>query len=105
MIYVCLSLNSRLLHNEIYVGLKFNQWEKEDEQTRALAKSHAYVSTKTLSSVSTSFTCVFVVEVLLKVIAFTLRGYWQSRRNRYDLFVSVMGVAWIAVWNMFQAVQ
>jgi hypothetical protein len=45
--------------------------------------------------VSTGLTLVFVVEVLMKIIAFTPHGYWQSRRNRYDLFVTVMGVLWI----------
>lgn len=38
---------------------------------------------------------MFVVEVVMKLIAFTPRGYWQSRRNRYDLFVTVLGVVWI----------
>lgn len=31
----------------------------------------------------------------MKIIAFTPRGYWQSRRNRYDLLVTVGGVIWI----------
>lgn len=31
----------------------------------------------------------------MKFIAFTPRGYWQSRRNRYDLLVTVAGVVWI----------
>lgn len=31
----------------------------------------------------------------MKIIAFTPRGYWQSRRNRYDLLVTVSGVVWI----------
>lgn len=40
---------------------------------------------------------VFVVEVIMKNIAFTPRGYWQSRRNRYDLLVTVVGVIWIII--------
>lgn len=40
-------------------------------------------------------TFVFVIEVVMKFIAFTPRGYWQSRRNRYDLLVTVAGVVWI----------
>jgi hypothetical protein len=40
---------------------------------------------------------VFVVEVVMKNIAFTPRGYWQSRRNRYDLLVTVLGVVWIFI--------
>jgi len=47
--------------------------------------------------VSTGLTLIFVVEVLMKIIAFTPHGYWQSRRNRYDLFVTVMGVLWIVL--------
>lgn len=31
----------------------------------------------------------------MKMVAFTPRGYWQSRRNRYDLFVTVLGVLWL----------
>ncbi|XP_037822803.1 LOW QUALITY PROTEIN: sodium leak channel non-selective protein-like [Lucilia sericata] len=44
---------------------------------------------------SAILTFVFVVEVVMKIIAFTPRGYWQSRRNRYDLLVTVSGVVWI----------
>jgi len=33
----------------------------------------------------------------MKNIAFTPRGYWQSRRNRYDLLVTVVGVIWIII--------
>lgn len=29
------------------------------------------------------------------MIAFTLRGFWQSRRNRVDLAITVLGVLWI----------
>lgn len=64
------------------------QWEKEG------------VTTLRLSIISTMLTLIFLVEVLMKVIAFTLRGYWQSRRNRYDLFVSLMGVAWVSFWHL-----
>lgn len=39
-------------------------------------------------------TLIFLVEVIMKNIAFTPRGYLQSRRNRYDLFVTVVGVIW-----------
>jgi hypothetical protein len=37
---------------------------------------------------------VFVAEVSMKMIAFTPHGYWQSRRNRYDTLVTVMGLVW-----------
>lgn len=53
--------------------------------------------TDILALVSTACTLVFVVEVMMKFIAFTPRGYWQSRRNRYDLLVTVYGVVWIFI--------
>ncbi|XP_063698698.1 sodium leak channel NALCN isoform X3 [Culicoides brevitarsis] len=53
------------------------------------------VHTERLVLTSECLTTVFVVEVVMKNIAFTPRGYWQSRRNRYDLLVTVGGVVWI----------
>lgn len=26
-----------------------------------------------------------------------IRGYWQSRRNRYDLTVTILGVVWVTM--------
>jgi len=37
----------------------------------------------------------------MKMIAFTARGYWQSRRNRYDLLVTVLGMIWIITHFVF----
>lgn len=37
----------------------------------------------------------------MKMIAFTPRGYWQSRRNRYDLVVTVIGCIWVLVHFVF----
>lgn len=34
-------------------------------------------------------------QILLKMIAFTVRGFWQSRRNRIDLLITVLGLFWI----------
>lgn len=48
-----------------------------------------------LGTVSCLLTTGFVIEVIIKSIAFTPRGYWQSRRNRYDLLVTLMGVIFI----------
>ncbi|XP_028898265.2 sodium leak channel NALCN isoform X4 [Zeugodacus cucurbitae] len=53
------------------------------------------VHTERLVVVSAVLNFVFVIEVVMKNIAFTPRGYWQSRRNRYDLLVTVAGVVWI----------
>ncbi|XP_055338737.1 sodium leak channel NALCN-like isoform X1 [Paramacrobiotus metropolitanus] len=48
-----------------------------------------------LTTISVVFNWVFVCEVVMKMIAFSPHGYWQSRRNRYDLLVTVLGVVWI----------
>lgn len=76
------NLRFSLLFSFISLVLK---WRIEEEHTEALA------------TVSTILTLVFLVEVIMKNIAFTPRGYWQSRRNRYDLLVTVVGVIWIII--------
>jgi len=50
--------------------------------------------TSLLATISSSMSFVFVLEVSMKMIAFTPHGYWQSRRNRYDTLVTVMGLVW-----------
>uniref|UniRef100_A0AAY5LCY8 Sodium leak channel NALCN n=1 Tax=Esox lucius TaxID=8010 RepID=A0AAY5LCY8_ESOLU len=35
--------------------------------------------------------------VTMKFIAMSPAGYWQSRRNRYDLLVTILGVIWIVL--------
>nr|XP_050847837.1 sodium leak channel NALCN isoform X2 [Vespula vulgaris] len=66
-------------------SLLYVSWRIEEKHTEALA------------TVSTILTLIFLIEVVMKNIAFTPRGYWQSRRNRYDLLVTVVGVIWIIV--------
>ncbi|KAL5286139.1 hypothetical protein ACFFRR_007673 [Megaselia abdita] len=58
-------------------------WKKDDSSTEWVVRF------------SIVFTFVFVFEVVMKNIAFTPRGYWQSRRNRYDLLVTLLGCVWI----------
>ncbi|GFS85124.1 sodium leak channel non-selective protein [Nephila pilipes] len=53
-----------------------------------------------LATCSAAFTLLFTIEVIMKAIAFTPRGYWQSRRNRYDLLVTVVGVIWVVTHFM-----
>ncbi|KAK3859162.1 hypothetical protein Pcinc_034699, partial [Petrolisthes cinctipes] len=67
-------------------------WNKEHEP-----------ATRTLAVVSSLLNLVFVAEVVMKLIGFTPRGYWQSRRNRYDLFVTVLGVVWIILHYTLQS--
>ncbi|CAD6198464.1 unnamed protein product [Caenorhabditis auriculariae] len=38
---------------------------------------------------------VFAAEIILKIIAYTFSGFWQSRRNRIDLLITIFGVVWI----------
>ncbi|XP_022255222.1 sodium leak channel non-selective protein-like [Limulus polyphemus] len=63
-------------------------WKKDESHTIPLA------------TVSAAFTVLFAIEVIMKSIAFTPRGYWQSRRNRYDLFVTCLGVVWVIMHFM-----
>ncbi|KAA3682360.1 sodium leak channel non-selective protein [Paragonimus westermani] len=41
------------------------------------------------------FTLFFCLECLLKIIALSFKGYWQSRRNRFDMLVALLGCTWI----------
>uniref|UniRef100_A0A914H0J3 Ion transport domain-containing protein n=1 Tax=Globodera rostochiensis TaxID=31243 RepID=A0A914H0J3_GLORO len=63
-------------------------WSVDEEEER-----------RTLLLTFTSFSaiciCLFAVEILLKSIAFTPRGYWQSRRNRVDLLITALGLCWV----------
>lgn len=61
----------------------FFQWNEDKRPTDILV------------IISSALNCVFVSEVVMKLIAFTPRGYWQSRRNRYDLMVTTLGVVWV----------
>ncbi|KAI4457600.1 sodium leak channel non-selective protein [Holotrichia oblita] len=70
--------------------LSVTKWNKDESHTEILARVGIFC------------TLVFVVEVVMKNIAFTPHGYLQSRRNRYDLFVTVLGVVWIFIHIMFK---
>jgi sodium leak channel non-selective protein len=47
--------------------------------------------------ISSLFTFLFLIEALMKCIALGCLGYWQSRRNRFDLLVTVLGIAWTII--------
>jgi hypothetical protein len=63
-------------------------WNIEEEQLRS---SHLLLAT----SLSAVCNILFGVEIVLKMIAFTFKGFWQSRRNRIDLLITVLGIVWI----------
>ena len=67
-----------------------------------------------MTGASACITCMFAVEVYLyvkklvplillkllkifiKIMAFTTNGFWQSRRNRVDTVITVVGLLWCA---------
>ncbi|CAD5216869.1 unnamed protein product [Bursaphelenchus okinawaensis] len=67
----------------------FVPWNPEEEKIRP---THLWFSTV----ISAMCNVLFTVEVLLKTIAFTVRGFWQSKRNRIDLLITILGCSWIA---------
>jgi len=42
---------------------------------------------------------------VLKMAALGPAGYWQSRRNRFDMFVTILGVIWIFLHFALKAVN
>ncbi|XP_021355108.1 sodium leak channel non-selective protein-like isoform X2 [Mizuhopecten yessoensis] len=52
-------------------------------------------TTYALATVCAIFTMMFFCEVVMKMIALSPRGYWTSRRNRFDMFVTFLGLIWI----------
>uniref|UniRef100_A0A914MP61 Ion transport domain-containing protein n=1 Tax=Meloidogyne incognita TaxID=6306 RepID=A0A914MP61_MELIC len=63
-------------------------WSVEEEEQR-----------RTLLLIFTSFAGIcsflFTIEILLKSIAFTPHGFWQSRRNRVDLLITCVSIFWL----------
>lgn len=50
-----------------------------------------------LTAVSALINILFAVEILLKMLAFTVPGFWQSRRNRIDLLITTLGGLWVVL--------
>ncbi|VDO07851.1 unnamed protein product [Rodentolepis nana] len=48
-------------------------------------------------SLAMLFTLFFCVECVMKIIALTFNGYWQSKRNRFDMFITILGVVWVVL--------
>ncbi|KHN81661.1 Sodium leak channel non-selective protein, partial [Toxocara canis] len=49
------------------------------------------------TALSAIINILFAVECLLKMIAFTVTGFWQSRRNRIDLLITALGLFWVVL--------
>lgn len=45
-----------------------------------------------LEDINLGFTIIFILEAVLKIIAFNPKGFWISGWNRFDLFVVVSSV-------------
>ena len=68
------------------VTLAVAQWTTDDVTLR-----------NGLTSTAAACSLLFVVDMVLKVVAFAPRGYWQSRRNRFDLLLTSLGVLWVTL--------
>ncbi len=66
-------------------ALLYKPWKAKEQITQIAAL------------VSSSFTFLFLVEAAMKCIALGFVGYWQSRRNRFDLLVTILGIGWIVL--------
>ena len=45
-------------------------------------------------------TVLFAMEIVFKMLAFTICGFWQSRRNRIDLLITVIGLIWCVIHSL-----
>ncbi|KAI0978501.1 hypothetical protein GJ496_008670, partial [Pomphorhynchus laevis] len=54
-----------------------------------------FAPTNVLSAIASLFTIIFLVEVVIRCLAFTVAGYWHSRRNRFEFTVSLLAVIWM----------
>ncbi|CAI4226086.1 unnamed protein product [Auanema sp. JU1783] len=70
-------------------------WNVEEEQ-RSARLLFALTVLSAICSIG------FLIEILLKMVAFTIRGFWQSRRNRVDTVITVLGCVWIVFHFLFQ---
>ncbi|XP_060129352.1 LOW QUALITY PROTEIN: sodium leak channel NALCN [Zootoca vivipara] len=78
---LCSFNNLEILYKALFLLLC--KWDDQDPVTGPLA------------AMSVVFTFIFVLEVTMKIIAMSPAGFWQSRRNRYDLLVTSLGVIWV----------
>nr|AXS78260.1 Sodium leak channel non-selective protein [Anisakis simplex] len=63
-------------------------WNVEEEE-------NSYKTLLFLTGLSALANILFTVEILLKMIAFTVSGFWESRRNRIDMLITILGLFWI----------
>lgn len=78
--------------NSFTLVIPWNVSEEQDRKTFLLC----------LTVISAICNILFTLECLLKMIAFTLSGFWQSRRNRIDFIITILGINWIVFHFLFQ---
>uniref|UniRef100_A0A0N5A4C0 Sodium leak channel non-selective protein n=1 Tax=Parastrongyloides trichosuri TaxID=131310 RepID=A0A0N5A4C0_PARTI len=85
---------SKTFNNFFFYMVIFNSatllvpWSVEEE--KELSKFLYFVTF--LSAIAN---VAFAIEVILKIIAYTINGFWQSRRNKIDLLITALGIIWI----------
>ena len=70
-------------------GLLCVNWQEE-------LKTRGYIA-----QLCSTLTSMFVIEICMKMIAYTPQGYFHSHRNKMDLVVTVLGVIWIILYQSF----
>ena len=88
-----------VLVNSFLLSVKWEQEEENEEKEKEAEEgsTNTNMIRNGLSNASSALTICFLIEVIMKLIAFTPAGFWQSYRNRIDLFVTIMGVVWIVL--------
>uniref|UniRef100_A0A915HXP5 Ion transport domain-containing protein n=1 Tax=Romanomermis culicivorax TaxID=13658 RepID=A0A915HXP5_ROMCU len=76
---ICVILNSALLAIP---------WSSEEEMTESKE------TLKALVALCAILTLLFALEVIFKIVAYTPRGFLQSRRNKIDIIITGLGIAW-----------
>ncbi|CAB3403604.1 unnamed protein product [Caenorhabditis bovis] len=78
--------------NSFTLVIPWNESEENDRKVFLLS----------LTLISAICNVLFTIECLLKMIAFTISGFWQSRRNRIDFIITLLGINWIVFHFVFQ---
>ncbi|KHJ95111.1 transporter, cation channel family protein [Oesophagostomum dentatum] len=76
--------------------------EEEGERTTILfsvtilsAIINILFAVENLKHAMQSLLSIASLQIVLKILAFTFAGFWQSRRNRIDMLITVFGLLWI----------
>uniref|UniRef100_A0A8R1EUZ8 Ion transport domain-containing protein n=1 Tax=Caenorhabditis japonica TaxID=281687 RepID=A0A8R1EUZ8_CAEJA len=72
--------------NSFTLVIPWNVMEEQDRKKLLLS----------LTVISAICNVLFTLECLLKMIAFTISGFWQSRRNRIDMIITILVPAYFA---------